>query len=323
VLQFSGVLVSEEDPMSVSAPHERQPKTPLAIDIFDALWGFVAFVVTMVVSFLYLDIRPFLLATCLAFTGAGFYRAGTRSQGLLRTALFVGLGGILPAVAMNRLGLAWTDIPFVLLFMLATLLDVALGILLRSLISQHKMKHALVLVGIWTLAVLAVVYRAVPDWMGRRAYVTLDREIAPFRIQTLTGKSLSSEEWKGHVVVLSFWATWCTPCHAELPEVQALQNKYRGNPNVLIFALDSATGGDTSAKAQAYLDRKKLTLTGTIDSLGADGDSWGPAARSLNIKGIPTIYVLDRSGRLRATHQGYDASERLTETLSRQIDQLL
>ncbi|HWS16807.1 MAG TPA: TlpA disulfide reductase family protein [Candidatus Elarobacter sp.] len=303
-MQISGVLVSEEDPMSVSARYESQPKTPLAMDMFHALWGFIAFVVTMVVSYLYQDIRPFLLTTCLAFSGAGFYRAGTRPQGRLRTALFVGLGGILPAITMNRLGIAWTDIPFVALFMLASLLDAALGILLRSLISRDKMKHALVLGCIWTLAVLAVVYKAVPDWVGRRAYVIVDRDITPFRIQTLTGKSVSSEEWKGHVVVLSFWATWCTPCHAELPEVQALQNKYRGNPNVLIFALDSATGGDTSAKAQAYLDRKKLTLTGTIDSLGADRDSWGPAAKSLNIKGIPTIYVLDRSGRLKGDSSG-------------------
>ena len=189
-----------------------------------------------------------------------------------------------------------------------------------------RTKYALVLGCLWTLSILAVVYKAIPDWMDSRAYVAVDRDITPFRIQTLTGKSLASEEWKGSVVVLSFWVTWCSPCHAELPEIQALQSKYRGNPKVLIFALDSATGGDTSAKAQAYLDAKKLTLTGTIDSsgtAGTAGDSWGPAAKSLGIQGIPALYILDRSGRLRAIHLGYDSSEHLTETLARQIDQLL
>jgi thiol-disulfide isomerase/thioredoxin len=111
--------------------------------------------------------------------------------------------------------------------------------------------------------------------MDGRAYVIVNRDISPFRIQTLDGKSMTSNEWKGRVVVVSFWATWCTPCHAELPEIQALQNKYRGDPSVLIVALDSATGGDTAAIAQAYLDRKKLNLTGAIDSLDhAGGDSW-------------------------------------------------
>jgi thiol-disulfide isomerase/thioredoxin len=314
--------------MSIPKSYEPQAKTPLSTAIFDVLWGFVAFAVVMVVSYLYQDIRPFLLATCLAFIGAGFYRAGTPSTGtpskrLLRTALFVAFGGIFPAVIMNRLGVALTDPPFLIFFLLASSLDAALGILLRSLISREKMKFALVLGGIWTLAVLAVVYKAIPDWMDSRAYVTVNRDIAPFHIQTLTGKSLASEEWKGHVVVLSFWATWCPPCNAELPEIQALQNKYRGNPNVLIFALDSATGGDTSAKAQAYLDGKKLTLAGAIDSSGTGGDSWGPAAKSLGTKGIPALYIVDRSGRLRAIHMGYDSSEHLTETLSRQINQLL
>jgi hypothetical protein len=93
---------------------------------------------------------------------------------------------------------------------------------------------------------------------------------------------------------------------------------------VLIVALDSATGGDTAAVAQAYLDRKKLKLTGAIDSLDHDGnDHWGPAAKSLGPRGIPTVFIVDRSGRLRAIHEGFDSSEHLTATLSRQIDRLL
>jgi thiol-disulfide isomerase/thioredoxin len=319
--------------MSAAQPIKLPAKTPFSLAIFDVLWGFTAFAVVIVVSFFYQDMRPFLLAACLAFFGAGFYRAGIQSNGmpssemplkrLLQAALFVALGGILPAVIMNRLGIALTGSSFFISFLLASFLNAALGVLLRLFISRDKMKYALVLGCFCALSILAVVYKAVPDWMDSRAYVTVNRDITPFRIQTLTGKSLASEDWKGRVVVLSFWATWCSPCHAELPEIQALQNKYRGNPNVLIFALDSSTGGDTSTKAQAYLDAKKLTLTGTIDSSDTAGDSWGPAARSLGIKGIPSLYILDRSGRLRLIHLGYDSSEHLTETLPRQIDHLL
>jgi thiol-disulfide isomerase/thioredoxin len=315
--------------MTVSQSDELRTQNPFLRAMFDFLWGFIAFAAAMVVSFFYLDIRPFLLATCVAFIAAGFYRGGIRSTGsqskpLLPTGIFVALGGILPAVIVNRLGLAWTDLPFLVLFMLASSVDAALGVLLRSLIARERMKYAALLGSIWALFVLVSVYKAVPDWMDRRAYVTLDRAIAPFRIQTLTGKSMTSDEWKGRVVIVSFWATWCTPCHAELPEIQALQNKYRGNPSVLIVALDSATGGNTAAIAQAYLDRKKLNLTGAIDSLDhAGGDSWGPAAKSLGTRGIPTVFIVDRSGRLRAIHEGFDSAEHLTATLSRQIDRLL
>ncbi|HEX3153828.1 MAG TPA: TlpA disulfide reductase family protein [Candidatus Angelobacter sp.] len=220
--------------------------------------------------------------------------------------------------------MAWTELPFVVLFMLASSVDAALGVLLRSLIARKRMKYGALLIGIWALFVFVSIYKVVPDWMDGRAYVIVNRDISPFRIQTLDGKSMTSNEWKGRVVVVSFWATWCTPCHAELPEIQALQNKYRGDPSVLIVALDSATGGDTAAIAQAYLDRKKLNLTGAIDSLDhAGGDSWGPAAKSLGTRGIPTLFIVDRSGRLRAIHEGFDSSEHLTATLSRQIDRLL
>jgi thiol-disulfide isomerase/thioredoxin len=315
--------------MSILKPNEPKAKTPFAIAIFDVLWGFAAFAVVMLVSFLYLDMRPFLLATCLAFIGAGFYRARTRSPRtqsklIASAALFVALGGTLPAVAVNRLGLAWTDLPFLVLFIVASLLDAVLGVLLCALIARGRMKYAALLGSIWALFVIFSVYQAVPDWMDSRAYITVDRAIAPFRIHTLTGKNMTSEEWKGRVVVVSFWATWCTPCHAELPEIQALQNEYRGNPSVLIVALDSATGGDTAEIAQAYLNRKKLSLTGAIDLLEhAASDSWGPAARSLGTRGIPTVFILDRSGRLRAIHEGFDSAEHLTATLSRQIDRLL
>jgi thiol-disulfide isomerase/thioredoxin len=147
-----------------------------------------------------------------------------------------------------------------------------------------------------------------------------DREIVPFSVQTLAGTTLHSSEWKGRVVVLSFWATWCLPCHAELPEIEEVQNRYRDNRNVLFLALDSGTGGDTPDLARAYLEKSKLSLTGAIDCVDADGNSWGPAATSLGVKSLPALYILDRSGKLRAIHVGYDASEHFVESLSREVN---
>jgi thiol-disulfide isomerase/thioredoxin len=313
--------------MSLSQSDEAKVKRPPSGAMFDLLWGFVAFVAALLVSALYVDIRPFLLATSLAFIVAGFYRSGKRSAGTqsrLLTALLVALGGIVPAIIVNRLRFAWTELPFLIIFTLASPLAVAVGGLLRSLIALQRTAYAVLVGGTWALLVLVSVYKVVPAWMDSRSFIIVDRHISPFRIQTLTGKIVTSQEWKGHVVVVSFWATWCTPCNAELPEIQALQDKYRGNPSVLIVALDSAGGGDTAEIAQAYLERKKLRLAGAIDSLDHSGDDhWGPAAKSLGTRGIPTVYVLDRSGKLRAIHEGFDSSEHLTATLSRQIERLL
>jgi thiol-disulfide isomerase/thioredoxin len=260
--------------------------------VLDLVWGFIAFAVVLAVSFItrdHQDIRSFLSATCVAFFVAALLRATPRRGRLWLTVLLVALGGIAPVVTMNRLGYA-----------------AALGCLS-------------------TIAILAAVFVAIPRWIEDGAYRSVNQEISPFYTETLTGKKLYSEDWKGRVIVLSFWATWCTPCQTELPEIAALQAKYRDNPNVLIFALNSGNHGETPAKAQASLTKRNLMLNPAIDSfdVAPDEDSWGPAAKSLSVNSLPALYILDRSRRLRVIHLGYDSSEHLTESLSHRIDELL
>jgi thiol-disulfide isomerase/thioredoxin len=296
--------------------------------VLDLVWGFIAFAAILAVSVLtrqHQDIRSFVLATCVAFFAAAFQRAKARRGRLWLTALLVALGGIAPVVTMNRFGIAFTARPFIVSFLLMSVCAVVLGVGIRWLNARAGTRYAATLGCLSIIAVLAAVFVAIPHWIESGAYRNVNQEITPFYTETLTGKNLSSEDWKGHVVVLSFWATWCTPCQAELPEIAALQAKYHDNPNVLIFALNSGNHGETPAKAQVYLTKRRLMLNPAIDSFGVapDEDSWGPAAKSLGVKSLPALYILDRSGRLRVIHLGYDSSEHLTDSLSHQIDELL
>jgi thiol-disulfide isomerase/thioredoxin len=331
----TNVLQTGDPPASYGSPHELEklvsglknfgPKV-ISQGVLDFFCGFVAFVIVKEVSHLtrqHQDIRPFVLSACLAFFCAGFYCARSISKGRVRPAFLLALGGFLPAIAINRLGMAWTAPPFLLFYLLASSFGIAIGFTVGSLATRTRMPYAVALGMISAGATFFIVFKAIPEWMDRQAYQAVDQEIVPFSVQTLAGTTLHSRDWKGRVVILSFWATWCLPCHAELPEIEEVQNRYRENPNVVFLALDSGTGGDTPDGARAYLNASKLSLAAAIDSVDANGDSWGPAATSLGVKSLPALYILDRSGRLRMIHLGYDAAEHLTERLSREIDRLL
>jgi hypothetical protein len=87
--------------------------------VLDLVWGFIAFAVVLAVSFItrqHQDIRSFLVATCVAFFVAALLRANPRRGRLGLTVLLVALGGIVPVVTMNRLGIAFTARPFIVSF---------------------------------------------------------------------------------------------------------------------------------------------------------------------------------------------------------------
>ena len=252
--------------------------------VLDLVSGFIAFAAILAISVLtrqHQDIRSFALATCVAFFAAGFFRTKPERVRLWLTALLVALGGIAPVVTMNRLRIAFTAQPFIVSFLVLSVFAVVLGLGIRWLHARRKTQYAAALGCLSMITVLAAVFVAIPHWIESSAYRSVNEQITPFYTETLNGTKLSSEDWKGHVVVLSFWATWCTPCQAELPEIAALQAKYHDNPNVLIFALNSGNHGETPAKAEAYLTKKQLMLRSAIDSFGVgpDEDSWGSSRK--------------------------------------------
>lgn len=299
---------------------------PLIQAVLDVLWGFGAFFIVLLVSVLtreHQDIRSFLLAVCVGFFVVGYLHARVRSGWMPLQFLLIVLGGIAPAIALRELRIALTAPPFLQMYVILGSIAAAVGMTMRWFGVQGKARYGVALGCVAAIAASVVIFKVVPESMSRRAYVQVHREVSPFSLQTLDGKTVTSNDLKGRVVVLSFWATWCTPCHQELTKIAEVQDRYRDNPNVLILVVNSGNHGETPAKARAYLNRKRLGVQGAIDLPAGDNDSWGLAAKSLGTTSLPVIYILDRSGALRVIHSGYDSSEDLSSSLSRQIHDLL
>jgi len=104
-----------------------------------------------------------------------------------------------------------------------------------------------------------------------------------------SGMPFPLARYRGNVVVLEFWSTGCAPCLKELTYLNRLQGDFPGKP-LLALAVSEDNAGITAVRAA--LARQKLTF------LKPFADPGGNAAQALNLRGLPTSFVIDRHGKM-------------------------
>jgi thiol-disulfide isomerase/thioredoxin len=112
-------------------------------------------------------------------------------------------------------------------------------------------------------------------------------------MRDLDGRPLSSDDWRGKVVIVNFWATWCPPCRAEIPDLVALQNKYRDR--LLIIGVSQDEGSVEVVKqfvAAHQMNYPVVMMTPEIDQAFP------------GIRALPTSFILDRESRVVQRHVG-------------------
>jgi len=106
--------------------------------------------------------------------------------------------------------------------------------------------------------------------------------------QDLKGAPKTLASYRGKVVLLNFWASWCPPCLREMPSLERLRVKMAGRP-LEIVALDSA---ETVEDVNAYLSRMKLGFPILLDPEGSNTRRW-------KVFALPTSFLLDAEGKVR------------------------
>ena len=121
--------------------------------------------------------------------------------------------------------------------------------------------------------------------------LTVGNDPIPFSVKDLDGKSLSLEKYKGKVVLLDFWATWCGPCRSEMPKVISLYNKYHNKGFEIIgISLD-----ESKSALEKYITDNKMEWPQYFE-----GTKWqNSLAKKYGIRSIPATFVLDRKGKIR------------------------
>jgi peroxiredoxin len=110
---------------------------------------------------------------------------------------------------------------------------------------------------------------------------------ADFSLPLLNGRNTTLSAYKGKVVVLNFWATWCPPCRDEMPSMETFYRRFK-NQGLEILAVD---GGEDAATVQQFIRNNGYTFPILLDKDNKVNSLYG-------IRAIPTTFILDREGKI-------------------------
>ena len=118
-----------------------------------------------------------------------------------------------------------------------------------------------------------------------------------FTLPDLTGRSVSLADFKGKVVVLDFWATWCPPCRKEIPDFISIQNEY-GSKGVQVVGIAL----DELPKVRAFVQSNGMNYPVLMGNDAITAQYGG-------IEGIPTTFIIDRNGKIVERFEGFRPRE--------------
>ena len=145
---------------------------------------------------------------------------------------------------------------------------------------------------------------------GTSAAIEKSETPPEFSLRASDGRLVSLSDYRGKVVYLDFWASWCGPCEHTLPWMQRLQQRFQSRGfEVVAVNLDA-----TKSEAEKLLSRVAASYTVLFDPTGT-------VASKYDIPSMPTSLLIGRDGKVAAVHAGFEDGD--GELIERQISNLL
>ena len=117
-------------------------------------------------------------------------------------------------------------------------------------------------------------------------------EAPTFKLRDLKGKEVSLEQFRGKIVMLDFWATWCRPCRMTMPLLEKLQREYPNDMILLAINLQ-----ESNSEVRDYVRQQNVNSEVLLDEEGSVGEAYGTES-------IPMEYLIDQRGVVRHIQVG-------------------
>ena len=131
-----------------------------------------------------------------------------------------------------------------------------------------------------------------------------------FALQSNSGTTVALSQYKGKVVIVDFWASWCGSCAQSIPWLTNLQRRL-GKDKLMVIAVNL---DEDPRAADEFLKNAKSDLLVAYDPKGSSPEAF-------NIRAMPTSYLLDRNGKVVLIHEGFAADDR--EMLETEIEKIV
>jgi peroxiredoxin len=119
------------------------------------------------------------------------------------------------------------------------------------------------------------------------------KRAADFTLPDVEGRQVTLHHYRGKVIFLNFWATWCIPCREEMPAMEQLHREFQPQ-GLALLALNLK---ETPDQVKAFFDQHRLSFTALLDESGS-------VFRDYQVMGLPTTYLIDHEGTLLARGVG-------------------
>lgn len=155
-------------------------------------------------------------------------------------------------------------------------------------------KKVIAIVSLVALCTVAIVQAIEKEQIDRLPGLKIGTEAPDFTLKTLDGQEVNLSDYRGKKVMLNFWATWCAPCEAEMPEMQEYYEKHK-DENIEILAVNI----DPLNDVKGFVNKHGLTFPILLDPIVTGQMEVNEIYRTVV---IPTTYVIDEKGIISGKH---------------------